>query len=107
MTSTSPTIKSITAAFPKPVLPRIHGEPNRTNLILLHKLACANTGAVKSTQGGRFGHLALFLGAEECLAHRGQAFFPPHNPGDVPTPAPAGATCQQITQANESFKHQK
>ena len=39
---------------------------------------------VSNLKGGRHGHLALFMTAEDYMEQTGFAFLPPHNPVDYP-----------------------
>ena len=57
------------AYFPTPILPKIVGEPTREALIDLHRIISGNAASAASNlRGGRHGHLALMMTAEDYLA---------------------------------------
>ena len=67
------------------ILPNIYGETTRESLIEIHRLISGNSVSVASDiGGGRHGHLAITMTAEDYLAQTGCTFGPPHNPGDYP-----------------------
>ena len=77
--------KGVLTDFPTPILPKIGGEPTREGLIDIHRLIRGNAASVAlNFGGGRHGHLALTMMAEEYMEQTGFIFFPPHNPGDYP-----------------------
>ena len=83
MASPNMSVDGITADFPKPILTKNAGDPNREHLILLYKELAANAASVPSNLGGgNHGHLALMLSEPNYLAQTGNSFVLPHNPGD-------------------------
>ena len=105
---TTPSVEAITQAFPKPTLTRIDGEPNREQLVHLHRQLCKNASKISSNAGGgRYGHLALTLTAGEYAARTGHAFLAPTNPGAFPPHPALGATAEQIALQLRRFKQEQ
>ena len=78
-------VEGVLANFPTPILPNIGGEPTREVLIEIHRLISGNAASVAlNIGGGRHGHLALTMTAEEYTEQTGFAFVPPHNLGNYP-----------------------
>ena len=98
------TVESVLADFPTPVLPRIIGEPNRQQIIEIHKLLCDNATAVGP---GQFGFLALTLNAVDYNNVTNQAFVPPVDPGPMPPPVTPLMNSQESALQMEMYKIQK
>ena len=97
-------VDGIIAAFPKSTIPPIHGEPDRTTLIAMHKLLCANAASITSNLGGgNHGHLSLLMTAAEYFEETQHTFTAPTNPGEDPltTPDPANQAAE-----NDRYKRQ-
>ena len=94
--------KGVLTDFPTPILPKIGGEPTREGLIDIHRLISGNAASVAlNFGGGRHGHLALMMTAEEYMEQTGFIFVPPHNPGDYPQ---SMGSSQEQTLGTEKFR---
>ena len=85
MAGSTISVKGVLADFLTPILPNIDKEMTREGLINKHRLTSGNSESLASKlRGGRHGHLALTMTAEEYLEQTVFACVPTHNPGDYP-----------------------
>ena len=70
---------------PHLIFARIVFQPNRSNLMELHKNLCDNAAYVNSNlRGGNYGLLAILIKSQDYHAQMGHAFIAPTNPGNYP-----------------------
>ena len=85
MAGETSSVDRVLAYFLTPILMKIDGELTQEGLIDLHRLVSGNTSSVAlNLRGGRHGHLALTMTAEEYRAYMLFSFVPLRNSGEYP-----------------------
>ena len=94
--------KGVLADFPTAILPNISGYPLSEALIEVHWFISGNVAPVASNLGGgRHGHLAIKMTADDYMVHTGYTFVQPHNPGDYP---PSAGAAQEQALGTKRFR---
>ena len=96
-------LTKLSPVFLHPILTRIHGRPNSTNLTKLRCQIYANAQVVLSNRGGgQHGHINIIMSAASYLNHSGVVFIRPACL-DNPPIHNAFASATQIDNTNKTY----